>query len=253
MSEQLHFPTRMAKTKDSRWQARCACGQDAPVADEATEAEEALAETHGVQEPATGCALCGRFDPVENYPGNPVYRYPWQRYRAVVSPSGGWEYVCSDQGACRQRCLGAEQSALIGEPWMELDPAPWDFTVSLDATLDDVDFDLDKAIAMYRLAHSASPRDWQSITTSAGDQRALAARAVALSGLFMVADSWRHYAILCARRAGVTWEHLANLLDTDAEDLRDDVSQWYRLRDWPWTLENTPQEIKKALEADPQA
>lgn len=250
MNEELHIPVTFRINEDERFQALCSCQEWGPPASGPNEAEDALAEAHDAREPAGGCALCGLVVPVAGWGGG-RFRQPWRRYRAMLAPTNRWEYVCRNSAACRQRCLAAEQQVVAGEPWMVLDADGRGFTVSLDDTLDDVVYDLEKAIAMYRVAQDASPRDWDSITSSAANQRALAARVVSMSALAETARAWENYAVLCARKSGVKWAHLATLLDASAEDLRAELEEWYRMTDWPWRHENTPPEIAEALRADP--
>lgn len=249
IAEELHIPLRVTRTGDSRWKAGCSCGSWGPLVSRSSEARAALAEAHGSREPASGCALCGREVPEL---GEVAARYPWQRYQAERGPTGRWEYVCRSVTACRQGRLGDEHQILAGEWWMPLDARGHGITASLDDDVVDVEYDLERAIAMYLLAQGASPRTWDSITSSSGDQRALAARAVALSALGATASSWRNYAILSARKSGVTWAHLAALLSTSAEDLRADLEEWYQEMDWPWDSRSVPPEIVEALRVDPR-
>lgn len=52
---------------------------------------------------------------------------------------------------------------------MPLDARGHGITASLDDDVVDVEYDLERAIAMYLLAQGASPRTWDSITSSSGD------------------------------------------------------------------------------------
>lgn len=250
MDEELHIPIEVVFPEGGHYQAVCSCGEAGPLTEDPGKAKELLAEAHGAREPESGCALCGMTVPPQAWHG-PNFRHPWQRYLPSLGPTGRWEYRCRNAAACRQRCLAAEQYAVSGDPWMVLDALGTGYAVSLDDTVDDVIFDLERSIEMYRLAKDASPRTWHSITSSAGDRRALAARAVALRALAETASAWEGYAVLSARRAGVTWSHLADLMDTSAEELHARVQEWYRLGDWPWLRENTPPEILEALQPDP--
>lgn len=248
-AEELHIPLHATRADDSQWKVRCSCGAWGPAVSDPSRAKVALAEAHGAREPDGGCALCGLVVPDSGWT---YLRHPWQRYRPALGPAGRWEYVCSSSVTCRQRCLAAEHQLVAGEPWMALDATEENtFTVSLDDALTDVLFNLDQAIAMYRVAQEASPRTWDSITSSPGDQRSLTARVVALAALETTASTLRNDAVLCARKAGVTWAHLAGLLDQEAEDLHADHERWYRSRDWPWGHGNVPPEIAEALRADP--
>lgn len=250
VDDELHIPVSVRRNEDSQWRALCSCKSWGPLATGPNEAKEALAEAHEAQEPASGCALCGLVVPA-GARGGTHFRHPWQRYEAIPAPTERWEYVCRDSAGCRQRCLAREQGVVAGESWMVFDATGEDFEVSLDDKVGDVVFELERSIAMYRLAQDASPRGWDSITSSAIDQRALAARVVALSALEETARAWQPYAVLCARRAGVSWGHLAALLEDSAEDLLAETERWYSTSDWPWHHENTPPDVAETLKADP--
>lgn len=245
---ELHIPLRVSR-KEGSWKAWCSCQEWGPLSSGPEEAKVAVAEVHGAREPDGGCALCRLVVAPDATNGH--LHHPWQRYRAVLGPAGRWEYVCRNTASCRQRCLATEREVTQSGSWMALDATGSGFTVSLDDTVSDVFYDLERAIAMYRVAQGASPRTWDSITTSAADQQALAARVVALSALEETARAWRFEAVLCARKAGVTWAHLATLLEDSPEDLRAAQEDWYRNLDWPWDQEHIPPEISEAMRADP--
>lgn len=126
-----------------------------------------------------------------------------------------------------------------------------DLALSLNEGVTRAPFTVAGAIALYHLAQEECLRDWETITTSPRDQRALGARVVALRALQEAAESHYLHAILAARKSGVTWAHLSSLLAEDPDDLRASLVEFYRLWDWPWGADHTPADIAPLLEPDP--
>lgn len=247
---ELHIPVRVVGTgsgKERQWKALCSCRQWGPLADSPDQAELSLAHEHGAAEPEHGCTLCSRV--IRSSPTD--RRPPWQRYRAVEGPTGAWEYVCPHGGECTQRQLELEHQTLHGEPWLMTGGRGEDLVVSLNSDLDRAPFDMAGAIALYHLAQEECPRDWDDITNSARDRRALAAKVVALRAISQAAEAHRWHAMLAARKSGVSWRHLALLLGDDPEDLRQALGEFYRYTDWPWSGRDIPADIAQILAEDP--
>jgi len=246
---ELHIPLRVARTGQEgtvAWKALCSCRSWGPPAASVAEAEVVLAGAHGSREPKTGCALCGL-----TVPGSATdHRPPWRRYRAAQGPAGTWEYVCAHRAECLQRCLERDDQTLHGESWLPTSGGGEDIIISLNEDITRAPFGVAGSIALYHHAQEECPRDWDDITTSPRDQRALAARVVALGALRESAETHQWHAILAARKSGVRWSHLGQLLAEDPDELRRSFVEYFRLTDWPWGAGRTPPDIEALLEED---
>lgn len=252
-ANELHIPIRVindGRGPDRTWKARCSCQKWGPPAADPTAAELALARSHDALEPKSGCALCGQLTP----PSDDDERPPWRRYRPVEGPAGAWEYVCVNGAECAQRQLGQEHQLTHGDPWLVSRRRDGeDLFVSLDVDITQAPADVAGAIAMYQLAQAECPRDWDEITGSARDRRALAGRVVALAALLEAAESHQWHAVLAARKSGVSWRHLSELLTEEPAVLRGGLLEFYEYRDWPWSGRQTPADIQLLLAEDDPA
>ncbi|MGL5826243.1 MAG: hypothetical protein ACRCYU_15730 [Nocardioides sp.] len=225
----LHVPARILSRgvlKSRVWLARCTCGAEGPTVTDPGLAEQALVDDHGCTEPA-GCYVCGHVEPQSD-------RWPtsWRRYW-YQEVDGEWVVRCR-RASCGQQQLGlvaaAEQATEAIAAWGEdFDPlrdgsgTSQAFEVSLQAPYEGIvdDGGVTSATMNFQFARMNSPRSWAEITTSARDRRALVAGAVGLYALLDVAShSVRHW-VLAARRAGATWDELADAIEFgDGEEYR---------------------------------
>ena len=247
----LHIPMRRRLTQAEQQSrppvsaARCSCGFEAPAVE--GDALEHLASIHPANEPI-GCALCGHVTPQ----GGSGAR-PWVRYVAQEL-DGGWVYVCGIPYSCaqRQRAVREEPPMHAGEPFWPTLLSGGDVNVSLDDGFEVMTnaWDLQSAIALYQLARGQLPRTWEEIQPAPADQRALLAMVVAQAAIRDITDSILWKWVLCARRAGVPWDHLveATVYD-DVESLREHVLGW--ADNWDWGSNEQRDAMLALLSPDP--
>lgn len=239
----LHIPARIVSrgALESRvWLARCTCGVEGPPVTDPDLAEQALVNEHGWTEPV-GCYVCGYVEPPSDR-----WPTPWRRYW-LEEVGGEWIVRCR-RGSCRQQQLGlmasVEQTTEAIADWGDdFDPlrdgngTNQAFEVSLQAPYERMvdDGGVTSAIMNFQFARMSSPRSWTEITTSARDRRALVAGVVSLYALLDVAGhSVRHW-VLSARRAGATWDEIADAIEFGAgEEFRQHfIKAEVEHFDWP--------------------